>query len=277
MTTIQQYATQAGSTASQYGGQLATYGKRQAEIISKKEFNVKQVVYSLIAIGVLYWLYTEYQKPDSFIHTLLRPNQGDGDGNQYGGYDGSGIAAGIGTTAFDGVPNESKVLQTGVRGVNVQILQGLLNQAGKSLTTDGVFGNNTQTGLFAVTGKSTITLAEYRSGGYNIDSNLGTGNTPTVASSISDILKLTGSEKIERLVTYCYTNSTSWSPADFSRSVAALYKISTPELQQSNTLFNTRYGKTIYRHYNDMWLFSGTARQGRVTANKLLTEAGLNS
>jgi hypothetical protein len=166
--------SQAATVAADEVHKLGIYASQRAGALSKRKVNIKQVIIALVGLGLLYLIVQEVRKSS---------NTGSNDsGNSpldFGSI-ASTITGGLtGGSSYDNIPNEGKTLQKGTKGVNVRTLQTLLNQDGQSLTIDGNFGNNTKSGLLAVTGKTAITLADFRAGNYSNNNSGGTNTTIT--------------------------------------------------------------------------------------------------
>ena len=179
-TTYQQYANQAlatgkkvasdfyevGSQAAAFAAdeayKLGEYASKRAGEVSKRKLTVKQVIVALIGLGLLVWIIIEIRKASS--NTLE-----DNTSNE--GFVGAVSNIVNGGNRYDNTVDEHKTLQNGVWGVNVRALQTLLNQNGQSLTIDGKFGKNTKSALIAVTGRSSITLAAFKTGTWSSNDN----------------------------------------------------------------------------------------------------------
>lgn len=296
--TIQKYGTQGLQAAQKYGTQGAvalydtskdlvytagtevynagTYLAGRAGHYSKQKVTIKQVLVAVAIGGIIYWLYTTYGNG----------NKGNNNNNNNGFIPPilSGGAAASGGSNFDNTPNPNKTLSKGTRGVNVRDLQNELNSAGQSLTADGIFGSKTEAALIAVTGRSSITLAEYRSGNFGNKGNTGTPQNTTGSGTnsgntvnISPLLE----SKIKQARSDSYSNIAS----TFQKSIDAFMELSDGDLTTANNYFKNQgfkdsYGyyrkKSIYNHYAEMTYFLPATRERWYPLKNRLISMGLN-
>ena len=83
-----------------------------------------------------------------------------------GGAAGGAAASQAKIRALPGPPSPSNTLKRGVKHQSVYVLQLLLRALGNNIAADGDFGQNTETALYAVTKRKTITLRGFFAAGY---------------------------------------------------------------------------------------------------------------